>query len=605
MHYNTCPLSGSEFATCMFTLTPTAAHYWNLIGSQRRQLPKVIVASLAVTLVDTISVVMIGPFIVAILSPNVFESNASYLYVLAKLGLMGVDPTTTMSAVLILAFILKFLISAIALSKIYDFCAGVDKQIRDRLLDRFYSMRLSDLVDANSSKFIQAVHGYSGQFAYGLVALQLRLVTELTIGLILLTYLFLLYPLGLGALLTLAVIIIISYYSLFKRRIDKYGKKTAEAGEILTRAVHGIVHGIREIRIYGIENRLLSHAKTAAFSFATASARYQWIGSLPKYIIELFLFGGVAGAVILMQHIAVSHEDKHILMAIFSVGVVRLAPITNTIINGLIQMRFNGFVIDRLYYLINSNQTFVLPTEAPNFEGRFTNIKVIELAGVDFCHSPNNELLLQNVSLVIREGESIGIVGPSGSGKTTLGELILGFWEPSNGQVKINGLPRSQFSLNDLRQNFAYIPQTVFMLDGSIAENISMMDLSPPEEVRRRVVNAARMANLDRYIDTLPEGIDTLCGENGSRLSGGQRQRIALARAFYHNRSILVLDEATSALDLDTEREIIEQIRSLKGKVTMIVIAHRLETVADCDRWWRVDGGRVVEIDRSALALRP
>ena len=207
------------------------------------------------------------------------------------------------------------------------------------------------------------------------------------------------------------------------------------------------------------------------------------------------------------------------------------------------------------------------------------------------------------MSLTIRRGESIGLIGPSGGGKTTLAELILGFWEASSGAVRVNGVPRASFKPASIRKHFAYIPQQLFLLDASIADNISLLDSGPAAEVRQRVLDATSAAQLGPHLATLPEGIDSRCGENGSRLSGGQRQRIALARAFYHNRSVLVMDEATSALDYDTEREIIEEIRALKGHVTMIIIAHRIETVADCDRWFRVEGGRVEEIDRSALGL--
>jgi ABC-type multidrug transport system fused ATPase/permease subunit len=361
---------------------------------------------------------------------------------------------------------------------------------------------------------------------------------------------------------------------------------------------------MREIRIYGIENRLLTNAKSAASSFAFVSARYHWVSTLPKYLIEFCLLGGVSALIIIMHYAQLPRDSIFALIAVFAVAVIRLAPVVNFVITGLIQMRYSGFVIDRLYELIGDAKPCTL---APGIlvagGGVVENIEVIELTGVEFRYEGQIEPVLQDVSLVIRRGESIGLVGPSGGGKTTLAEIILGFWDPSSGDIKINGLPRSSLSAEDLRRHFAYIPQQIFLMDASIADNISLLDPETAVEVRRRVLEAASAAQLGPHLASLPEGIDTCCGENGSRLSGGQRQRIALARAFYHNRSVLVMDEATSALDYDTEREIIEEIRHLKGRITMVVIAHRLETVADCDRLFRVENGMVREIDRSELRL--
>lgn len=590
----------------MLTRFPIIRHYYHLLGEQRRRLPRVLLASLIVSFFDSLGVVMVGPLVMSILTPEILTSNGTYSQLTALLGLGNTDPAIVMALALLSASLLKLLVASAVLAEIFSFCAQIDRSLRERLLNRYYTMTLSTLAGTNSSTFVQAVHGYTAQFAHGLVGPQLRLVTELLIGVAILSYLFLLHPLGLGILLSGVVAVIAVYYAVLRKRIQRYGQESALAGELLTRSVYQIVSGMREIQVYGVENRLLAHAKTAAYNFASVSARYQWVSSLPKYAIEFCLIGGISILVITMHGSQVPRDSIFALLSVFGVAVVRLAPVANHVINGLIQIRFNSFVIDRLYELVN-NMPLLISTPKLDYEDAAEElvqyIEVIKLDGVNFKYEGQSKPALQDVSLIIHQGESIGLVGPSGGGKTTLAEMILGFWNPSSGDIYINGISRSSLASAGLRQHFAYIPQQLFLLDASIADNISLLDPGPKGEVRQRVLEAAAAAQLSSHLEILPEGLDTRCGENGSKLSGGQRQRIALARAFYHNRSVLVMDEATSALDYDTEQEVIEEIRVLKGHVTMIVIAHRLETVADCDRWFRVEGGRVKEIDRSALGI--
>jgi len=200
---------------------------------------------------------------------------------------------------------------------------------------------------------------------------------------------------------------------------------------------------------------------------------------------------------------------------------------------------------------------------------------------------------LQNLSLEIKAGESIGLVGPSGSGKTTLVDVLLGLLEPQSGTMEFNGRSLLE-NLEEWRSQVAYLPQQVFLIDNSLRCNVALgEEESEIDETRLR--EALRQARLTELVEQLPQGVNTILGERGVRLSGGQRQRVALARAFYHGRSVLVMDEATSALDNETEKEIVAEIQRLKGQKTMIVIAHRLTTVQHCDRIYRLEQGKIVE----------
>jgi ABC-type multidrug transport system fused ATPase/permease subunit len=590
----------------MYRINQVFQRYSYLLGENARTLPFVLFSSLLIGVFDTFGVSLIAPFVLSVLSPEVITNNYYYNATVNFFGINDVHPVILMAFGIVFAFLIKLIVSGIVLAQIYDFCSNIDRSLRARLLDRYYSMTLSNLSGENSSTFVQAVHGYTAQFAYGLVALQLRIITESIIGTVILIYLFFLHPTGLALLCAGVACIVSVYYLIFRKRVRQFGRDSALAGEMLIKSVQQIVFGMREIRVYGVEERLLGLAKRAANSFASASARYQWVASLPKYMIEFFLIAGIAVFVVVMHFDELPKQNIVSFLAVFGVAVVRLAPVANQLINGLIQLRFNSFVIERLSALLSPSPPIIplgdSSVEPPVSKKRSEdNIEVIELEAVQFRYEGRPDQVLKDASLTIHRGESIGLIGPSGGGKTTLAEIILGFWEPSSGAVKVNGLPRASFADWDLRRHFAYIPQQLFLLDSSIADNISLMDPRPAADVRQQVLQAAEAAQLGAHLATLPLGIDTHCGENGAKLSGGQRQRVALARAFYHNRSILIMDEATSALDQTTEQEIIEEIRALKGHITMIVIAHRLETVADCDRWFRVQGGYVTEVERCEI----
>ena len=219
--------------------------------------------------------------------------------------------------------------------------------------------------------------------------------------------------------------------------------------------------------------------------------------------------------------------------------------------------------------------------------------QTIELKNVQFSYPDTNKPAINNISLKIKSGDSIGLVGLSGSGKSTLVDILLGLLEVDKGGIFYNNKPLSECLLQWQAQ-VAYLPQEIFLMDNTLKNNIALgveddcIDLD-------RLNLAIKKAKIKELVSQLPHGVNTSVGEGGVRLSGGQRQRVALARAFYYNKSVLVMDESTSALDYETEREIVNEIKQLKGRVTLIVIAHRLSTIEHCDRVYRLDDGRIIE----------
>jgi len=202
--------------------------------------------------------------------------------------------------------------------------------------------------------------------------------------------------------------------------------------------------------------------------------------------------------------------------------------------------------------------------------------------------------VLQGASFNIKSGESLGIIGPSGAGKSTLVDILLGLLTPGSGQVIVDGNP-VDLATASWQSEAGYVPQDIFLIDDTIRRNIAF-GIGDNEISEAQILNSIEVAQMAEFIGSLPKGLDTITGERGVRLSGGQRQRIGIARALYHEPSLLVLDEATSALDLDTESELIEALEAVHHKLTMIVVSHRISTLKYCDRVLRIEGGRLTEV---------
>ena len=275
----------------------------------------------------------------------------------------------------------------------------------------------------------------------------------------------------------------------------------------------------------------------------------------------------------------------------FSIAAIRLFPSANQIVSGISHIRFGRPIVELLYKdlknLDQNNFDYEKNTknENPLFES-------IELKDISFSYPSRDFKVINNISLKINKGDSVGIIGPSGSGKTTLLDILLGLIKVNSGEILLNGKDLDK-SLDEWKSHVAYIPQNIFIIDDTVTRNIA---LGIPDNLvdTTKLNNSINQSKLSELINQMPEGLNTLLGEAGIQLSGGQRQRVALARAFYHNRDILVMDEATSALDSETEAEIVNEIKNLKGNKTLIVIAHRLSTIKYCDYIYRVNEGRIV-----------
>jgi len=352
--------------------------------------------------------------------------------------------------------------------------------------------------------------------------------------------------------------------------------------------------GLKEIRILGKEQYFYQIVHKNAKKQAFFGTKALTLSMAPKYMLELTMISFVVLFVLTTLLLGNNIDTLLPTLGMFGVASLRLLPAANTLIQSLIQIRYSRDSVSRLYNDQYKLKQFSGKEGHPVSAQIPKQFQVLKLDRVSFTYPQSEFKALNEISLEIKAGESIGLIGPSGSGKTTLVDMLLGLLEPQQGSIQYNE-EEVKTVLQQWRSQAAYIPQQVFLIDDTLRHNVAF-GIDNDKIDNDILQESLRQSKLIEVVEQLPQGVETVLGENGVRLSGGQRQRVALARAFYHGRDVLVMDEATSALDDQTEQEIVKEIDQLKGKKTMIVIAHRLTTLKHCDRIYKLEDGRITAV---------
>ncbi len=354
------------------------------------------------------------------------------------------------------------------------------------------------------------------------------------------------------------------------------------------------VQGVKEIKISCKEQYFVDEYLTCGNGYVTAARKNDLYSQTPKLLIETVCVACMIGYIIYMLGSGVSSEDMVTTLTAFAAAAMALLPCVNRINNQLNKIDFcEPFLMavsDDLQEEISGENVDM--SYATDTDEKLPVRERIELRDIVYAYPGTEKKIFDHAQLTIPIGKSVGIVGTSGAGKSTVVDILLGLLKVQEGQITADGVDVMTHYRVWLK-NVGYIPQMIFMLDDTIRRNVCF---GVPEDRidEERLWEALREAQLDEFIRTLPDGLETSIGERGIRLSGGQRQRIGIARALYHDPEVLILDEATSALDNDTEAAIMDSINRFQGRKTLIIIAHRLQTIEKCDLVYRVQDGRAV-----------
>lgn len=379
----------------------------------------------------------------------------------------------------------------------------------------------------------------------------------------------------------------------FRKKITEQGKIQNEYSALYIKCINQSLGAIKETKVSCKEEFFLDAFRKAYFEYGKANGKFLFMNQLPRMLIETIIVCGLLLLIITKLMLGNQPEEIVPLLGVLALAAFRLMPSANRIVNLSNGIRFQMPLFNELYedlLIIKNKGAKETETCLQKPESRMDFENVVSVEELSFAYPEIEKQVLNNISFSIPKGKFVGIVGPSGAGKTTFVDILLGLLAPSKGKISVDG-KNIYDDIRTWQANLAYVPQSIYLIDGTIRENIALgVD---KKEINDALINKVlQMAELYDFVQELPAGIDTTVGERGVKLSGGQRQRIGIARALYYQPQVLVLDEATSALDNETEKSITDTILKLKGQITIIAVAHRLTTLAQCDFKVKFENGK-------------
>jgi ABC-type multidrug transport system fused ATPase/permease subunit len=343
----------------------------------------------------------------------------------------------------------------------------------------------------------------------------------------------------------------------------------------------------------GLENNYIKRFANSAEIYAKSSTKASVITQLPRYILEALIFGGVLIILLYLMKETGSFNNSLPIISLYVFAGYRLLPSLQQVYASLTQLNFIKPSVDNLYDQIQN----LKPLTSNQDKGILSINKSIDLKNIHYAYPSSSRTILRGIDIRIPVKSTVGLIGSTGCGKTTIIDIILGLLEPKKGSLEVDGKVITKKNLRSWQSSIGYVPQSIYLLDDTIAANIAIGQ-EQKDINYETIIKCAKIANLHKFIsEELSDQYKSMIGENGIKLSGGQRQRLGIARALYHNPQLLILDEATSALDTETEKAVIDAINNLHKDITIIFVAHRLNTIKNCDTVLQVDKGNIKRID--------
>jgi ABC-type multidrug transport system fused ATPase/permease subunit len=378
-------------------------------------------------------------------------------------------------------------------------------------------------------------------------------------------------------------------YFFFRNFINRIGEERLKSNRLRFRSVDQAFGSIKDVKLRGSEENSIKLFSNSAYNFARSVTSAQMTTLLPRFILEGIAFSGTMLILLYLISQKGSLNNALPIISVYVFAGYRLMPSMQQIYSSFTYLKYIGSSLDNLSDEIKNLKAFSL-----NQDKNILPInKTITLKNIYYHYPSSSHSYLKDININISAKSIVGLVGPTGSGKTTLVDIILGLLEPQKGTLEIDEKVITRHNLRNWQRSIGYVPQHIYLSDDTIAANIAF-GLDHKNINQDQVEKTSKITKLDEFIDELPKKYQTTIGENGVRLSGGQRQRIGIARALYHNPQVLILDEATSALDNETEQVVMNAINNLGKDITIILIAHRLNTVKNCDIIFKLERGNLV-----------
>ena len=548
---------------------------------------------LVMALLDVMGVASIMPFMALLADPSVTEEN-TYLQAI-YIGLSFEDKSSflffvggAVFAVIVTAIAFK----ALTIYAMLRFTFMREYSIGRRLVAGYLHQPYEWFLSRNSAELGKKVLSEVQQVVNGVLIPVLQLIAHGGVAISILTLLVIIDT-------KLAVVVATSLgtayaviYFLLRHKLEYIGVRRVRTNQQRFQVISEAFGGVKEVKVSGAEEAFLTRYDEPARRYARYQAASQVAAQIPRYILEVLAFGGMLSVILYLVNGPGGLEASLPVIAVYAFAGYRLMPALQQVYAQVTLLRFNGPALDELY---NDFYQFNSPDDRVTHEC-FANEPGVELIleNITYSYPGSDRTAVSGINLTIKPQTTVAFVGATGSGKTTIVDIILGLLLPQNGRLLVNQLEINRKNLRSWQKMIGYVPQHIYLSDDTVAANIAFG--IPHDDINMSAVErAAKVANLHKFVsEELENGYKTVVGERGLRLSGGQRQRIGIARALYHDPQVLIMDEATSALDNVTERTVMEAVCTLGHQKTIILIAHRLSTVKECDRIFVIDSGVLV-----------
>lgn len=495
---------------------------------------------------------------------------------------------------LIVIYILKNIYVTMMYSLQYRFIFNNQQRLSVKMMKCYMKQDYLFHVSKNVAEFQRNITSDVNGF-FTVVLNVLQFLAEFSVSAVLVIFLLVQDLLSTLVVASLLIIFMVLFTFFFKKVLVKKGEESRQVNVQVTKWLIQAFSGIKEIKVTNGEEFFISNYNSCYKKCATVQRQQSIMTYIPKPVMETVCICSLLLAMIIKIVVVGSDVSSFVTtLSVFAVAAFRMLPSFNKITGYISGMMFNKPAIDAVYKDLIEIEKLTNQKVADHQDSQqIVFNQVIELKKLSFHYPESDQWILKNANLKIEKNTSVALIGASGAGKTTAADLILGILEPQEGMIAIDGIDIRK-CMSSWHENIGYIPQTIYLMDDTIRANIAFG--IPESEVDEKAIwKAIKEAQLDQFVRTLPEGLDTIVGDRGVKLSGGQRQRIGIARALYRNPQVLILDEATSALDNETEKEVMQAIDGLHGTRTMIVIAHRLSTIRKCDKIYEVGNGEMIE----------
>lgn len=574
----------------MLPLVVAGRVYRLLPPRQRREAVWLMPLMILRAAIETVGVASIMPFMAVVADPIGALGNRYLQLAFDTLGFTSTgDFITFLGGAAIVLLVFSSTLTVLSAYQARRFAMGLRHLYQVQLMannlakpySAFASINTADLGETIITEVAEVIDGVITP----LLLLASRFVAALAVLLLLITvnpYMALVTGTVLGG----------AYYLIFlvvQVRLRRLGLERTVVDRKRYRSITEAFSGIKAVKTSGKERAYLGEFSAATKRSTELSVEQHVVNIIPKSVLEALAFGAVIGVVLILMRTSSSTAVALSTITLYAFAFYRLLPATQQMYESFTQIRYSLPALDVLEQSLENGAS-----NLPDFSSaRPSGLREgIELDNVDFYYPGMMEPSLEGVSLHIRRNTSVALVGTTGSGKTTVIDLILGLYRPTQGSIRVDGRELSDETARSWQATIGYVPQQVFLKDGSIAENIAFGEDEHAD--LEAVEAAAKIAQIHEFIMTLPEGYRSQVGERGIRLSGGQIQRLGIARALYRRPDVLVLDEATNALDNLTESAVFDALSKLLGQITVIMVAHRLSTVKTCDTIYQMENGRLI-----------